>query len=169
MRPLRRVIAGEVHKLVQSRASSGFDPLEPRADPGFFGPGSVAWRVHGDFTTMMVGGVSALLLQMLHPAALAGVWDHSDFRRDMTGRLQSTATFLGGTTYGSTEQALALVARVRSIHDRVHGTLPDGPLLFGERSGSSHLGPYRRHLELPPLLHAVRRNGLGGRSGSLFR
>jgi hypothetical protein len=96
---------------------------------------------------------------MLHPAALAGVWDHSDFRRDMTGRLQSTATFLGGTTYGSTEQALALVARVRSIHDRVHGTLPDGPLLFGERSGSSHLGPYRRHLS---FLHSYMR--FGGRS-----
>ncbi len=126
MRPLRRVIAGEVHKLVQSRAASGFDPLAPRADAGFFGPQSVAWRVHGDFTTMMVGGVTALLLQMLHPAALAGVWDHSDFRRDMTGRLQRTATFLGGTSYGSTEQALSLIARVRSIHDRVHGTLPDG-------------------------------------------
>ena len=126
MRPLRRAIAGEVHKLVQSRAASGFDPLAARADEGFFGPKSVAWRVHGDFTTMMVGGVSALLLQMLHPAALAGVWDHSDFRRDMAGRLQRTATFLGGTTFGSTEQALALIARVRGIHDRVHGVLPDG-------------------------------------------
>jgi uncharacterized protein (DUF2236 family) len=86
----------------------------------------VSWRVHGDFTTMMVGGVSALLLQMLHPAALAGVWDHSDFRRDMAGRLRRTARFLGGTTYGSRAQALELISRVRAIHDRVSGTMPDG-------------------------------------------
>lgn len=126
MRPLRAAIAGEVHKLVQSRAASGFDPQAPGRDAGLFGPRSVAWRVHGDFTTMMVGGVSALLLQMLHPGALAGVWDHSNFRQDMAGRLRRTASFIGGTTYGSTEQAEELIERVRAIHDRVHGTLPDG-------------------------------------------
>lgn len=103
----------------------GFAPSVAK-DPGFFGPGSVTWRVHGDFTTMLVGGVGALLLQMLHPAALAGVWDHSDFRRDMHGRLRRTAHFLSGTTFGSTMQALELVARVRSIHDLVTGRLPDG-------------------------------------------
>lgn len=111
---------------MQSSASSAYDRPPPGGDHGFFGPQSVAWRVHGDFTTMMIGGVSALLLQMLHPSALAGVWDHSDFRRDMSGRLRRTATFLGGTTYGSTAQALELIARVRAIHDRVSGTLPDG-------------------------------------------
>lgn len=126
MRPLRAAIAGEVHKLVQSRAASGFDPQAPRGDAGLFGPGSIAWRVHGDFTTMMVGGVSALLLQMLHPGALAGVWDHSNFREDMAGRLRRTASFIAGTTYGSTVQAEALIAHVRAIHDNVHGTLPDG-------------------------------------------
>jgi uncharacterized protein (DUF2236 family) len=126
VRPLRRAIAGEVHRLVSSRESAGFAPSAPRADQGFFGPGSVAWHVHGDFTTMLVGGVSALLLQMLHPAALAGVWDHSDFRRDMAGRLRRTAYFLSGTTFGSRAQALELIARVRAIHDRVSGVLPDG-------------------------------------------
>jgi uncharacterized protein (DUF2236 family) len=75
---------------------------------------------------MMVGGVAALLLQMLHPAALAGVWDHSDFRSDMSGRLRRTARFLSGTTFGTTEQAMALIARVRKIHGLVSGTLPDG-------------------------------------------
>jgi uncharacterized protein (DUF2236 family) len=95
-------------------------------DVGLFGPEAVCWKVHGDFTTMMIGGVSALLLQMLHPGALAGVWDHSNFRDDMTGRLKGTAQFIAGTTYGDTERALALIARVRAIHDRVHGVLPDG-------------------------------------------
>jgi uncharacterized protein (DUF2236 family) len=86
----------------------------------------VARRVHGDLTTMLAGGISALLLQMLHPKALAGVWDHSDFRSDMSGRLRRTAQFLSGTTYGSRAEADALIARVRAIHDRVHGVLPDG-------------------------------------------
>ncbi len=50
---------------------------------------------------MMVGGVAALLLQMLHPAVLAGVWDHSNFRTDMLGRLRRTARFIAMTTYGA--------------------------------------------------------------------
>ena len=95
-------------------------------DPGLFGPGSVSWKVHADFTGMMIGGVSALLLQMLHPGALAGVWDHSNFRQNILGRLKNTAQFIAATTYGSTRSAHAQIARVQSIHDRVHGHLPDG-------------------------------------------
>jgi uncharacterized protein (DUF2236 family) len=82
--------------------------------------------VHGDFTSMMIGGVAALLLQMLHPRALAGVWDHSDFRHDMTGRLRRTARFIAGTTYGSADEATGLIAHVQAIHDRVSGVMPDG-------------------------------------------
>jgi uncharacterized protein (DUF2236 family) len=125
MRPIRDAISGQVLRLVGRR--SGDTPfLESTADAGFFGPESAAWRVHGDFTSMLIGGVTALLLQMLHPRALAGVWDHSDFRRDMAGRLRRTARFIAGTTYGSTDEATALIAHVQAIHDRVHGTLPDG-------------------------------------------
>lgn len=86
----------------------------------------MAWRVHGDVTTMMVGGVTALLLQMLHPAVLAGVWDHSNFRADMHGRLRRTARFIALTTYGSRDEAEAAAARVRGIHEHVTGTLPGG-------------------------------------------
>jgi uncharacterized protein (DUF2236 family) len=82
--------------------------------------------VHGDVTSMMVGGVTALLLQMLHPAVLAGVWDHSNFREDMLGRLRRTARFITITTFAGPEDAAAALARVREIHERVHGTLPDG-------------------------------------------
>jgi uncharacterized protein (DUF2236 family) len=101
-------------------------PPPPRTDDGLFGPRSVAWRVHGELATMMIGGVGALLLQMLHPAALAGVWDHTDFRNDMAGRLRRTAQFVGGVTYGSVDRATGLIERVRSIHDAVTGELPDG-------------------------------------------
>lgn len=125
MSDLRGAIQREVHRLV------GFDDgtvdlTRQPGDDGLFGPGSAAWVVHGDFTAMMAGGVAALLLQMLHPGALAGVWDHSNFRADMLGRLRRTAQFISATTYGSTETAERMIARVRRIHDSVAGTLPDG-------------------------------------------
>jgi uncharacterized protein (DUF2236 family) len=123
-RRVKRAIVGEVRALFNDRAR-GETPVVRRED-GLFGRGSVAWRVHGDVTTMMVGGVAALLLQMLHPAVLAGVWDHSDFRRDMHGRLRRTARFVALTTYGGREEAEAAIARVRGIHERVQGTLSDG-------------------------------------------
>jgi uncharacterized protein (DUF2236 family) len=75
---------------------------------------------------MMVGGVASLLTQMLHPAALAGVWDHSNARADQLGRLRRTARFIAVTTYGERDAAEAAIAKVRSIHRQVHGTLPDG-------------------------------------------
>ncbi|RMQ68377.1 hypothetical protein ALQ00_00803, partial [Pseudomonas syringae pv. tomato] len=102
------------------------DLENPKGDPGLFGPQSVCWKVHGDFTSMLVGGISALMLQALHPLALAGIWDHSSFRQDMLGRLRRTGQFLSGTTYGSTRDANWLIDKVRTIHLNVTGTAPDG-------------------------------------------
>jgi uncharacterized protein (DUF2236 family) len=102
------------------------DYSSPPGDPGLFGPDSVCWKVHADFTSMMTGGISALLLQALHPLALAGVWDHSSFRTDILGRLRRTATFIAGTTYGNRQDALALIERVKRIHLDVSGIAPDG-------------------------------------------
>lgn len=93
-------------------------------------PGSTIWRVHGDVTTMMIGGVTALLLQMLHPAALAGVWDHSTFRDDMLGRLRRTARFIAVTTYGDRHDAENAIARVRQVHGHIRGVLDDGTPYF---------------------------------------
>lgn len=120
---MRSAIGGRIRALV---GSGSVDLSRPPGDPGLFGPGSMAWRVHADFSAMMIGGVSALLLQMLHPLALAGVWDHSDFRRDRLGRLRRTAQFIALTTFGSTKSANAAIDRVRAIHEQVTGTLPDG-------------------------------------------
>ncbi|MEG3150823.1 oxygenase MpaB family protein [Sphingomonas sp. ZT3P38] len=121
---LRRGIVQQVRAVFNDQAK-GERPVV-RSPDALFQPGSVVWRVHGDVTTMMVGGVAALLLQMLHPAVLAGVWDHSDFRRDMLGRLRRTARFIALTTYGARDEAEATIAKVRAIHDHVDGTLPDG-------------------------------------------
>jgi uncharacterized protein (DUF2236 family) len=97
-----------------------------RSDNALFPPDSIVWRVHGDITVMMIGGVSALLLQMLHPAVLAGVWDHSNFRADLLGRLRRTARFIAVTTYGDRTEAEAAIARVRDVHRRIAGTLRNG-------------------------------------------
>jgi uncharacterized protein (DUF2236 family) len=97
-----------------------------RSTEALYPPDSVIWRVHADVTTMMIGGVAALLMQMLHPAALAGVWEHSSFRADMLGRLRRTARFIAVTTYGERREAEAAIARVRSVHEYVRGTLADG-------------------------------------------
>lgn len=75
---------------------------------------------------MMAGGLGALMFQTLHPHALAGVWDHSDFRDDTLARLRGTTAFVARTTYAPREPAEQAISRVRSIHREVHGTAPDG-------------------------------------------
>lgn len=122
--PVRRAIAREVVAIFNDPAR-GERPVRRRPD-GWFGRDAVAWRVHGDVAAMMVGGVAALMLQMLHPAVLAGVWDHSRFREDLNGRLRRTARFIALTTYGTAEEAAAAVERVRRIHAAVTGRLADG-------------------------------------------
>lgn len=102
------------------------DLENPKGDPGLFGPQAICWQVHGDFPSMLIGGISALMLQALHPLALAGVWDHSNFRQDMLGRLRRTGQFISGTTFGSTRDADWLIDKVRTIHLQVTGTAPDG-------------------------------------------
>lgn len=82
-------------------------------------------RVHGD-SSMFIGGLRALLLQSLHPLAMAGVAGHSGYRGDPWGRLQRTSYYLAVTTFGLAEDAEATVARVRSIHERVRGRAADG-------------------------------------------
>lgn len=124
MEALRTRIEASVISI--SRPPGSPDFRLPKGDPGLFGPDSAAWLVHSDFTAMLIGGVSALLLQMLHPLALAGVWDHSTFQQDMLGRLRRTAQFIAGTTYGNRHDAEKLIALVRRIHAGVRGVAPDG-------------------------------------------
>lgn len=122
---LRRRIESQVLSL-SGIALGQIDFEKPQGDPGLFGPDSVSWQVHGDFTSMLIGGISALLLQALHPLALAGVWDHSNFRDDLLGRLRRTGQFISGTTYGSRADADWLIDKVKTIHLKVSGTAPDG-------------------------------------------
>lgn len=90
----------------------------------WFPRGSAIRRVHGDASTF-VGGLRALLLQSLHPLAMAGVAGHSGYRGDPWGRLARTSTFLAFTTFGAADDAQAMVDRVRAVHQRVRGKAPD--------------------------------------------
>jgi uncharacterized protein (DUF2236 family) len=119
----RRLLSGGAERPGPPDVGSWFGDRE--GDPGLFGPDSAAWLVHGDLATL-IGGLRALLLQTLHPLAMAGVAQHSAFREDPFGRLHRTGAFIATTVYGPTPDAERAIAVVRRIHERVRGTAPDG-------------------------------------------
>lgn len=102
-----------------------FDPAAHPGDPGLFGPASASARLLAE-PAAIVGGLRALLVQVLHPLATAGVADHSRFRDDPLGRLRGTSAWVTTTAFGATADALAAAARVRRLHEKVRGTAPDG-------------------------------------------
>jgi uncharacterized protein (DUF2236 family) len=106
--------------------------------------------VHAD-ASMFVGGLRALLLQSLHPLAMAGVAQHSDYRGDPWGRLQRTSEFLAVTTFGAAPDAQRAVDKVRGIHRRVHGVAPDGR---SYRAGDPHLLEWVHIAEIDSFLLA---------------
>jgi uncharacterized protein (DUF2236 family) len=115
-------IGERLRAITGSTKSSLEDFAVPAGDPGLFGPASMVWRVHAHFTAMMVGGLSSLIVQALHPRALAAVWDHSQFRDKLKDRLSRTAFFVAATTYGSQAFAMKAIQRVNAIHSRITGT-----------------------------------------------
>lgn len=122
---MRRQIEKQILSLT-GLSLGGIDYDSPKGDPGLFNPDAVCWRIHSDFPAMLCGGISALMLQMLHPLALAGVWDHSNFREDMLGRLRRTSQFVAATTFAPKAEAQRLIERVKKIHSSVVGTTADG-------------------------------------------
>ena len=122
--PIRRALVKQVRSTFNDQ-SKGEKPV-PASEQALFPPGSVIRRVHGDVTSMMLGGIAALLTQMLHPKALAGVWDHSNVAEDQLGRLRRTARFIATTTYAHRDSALEAIAKVKAIHEQVSCTLADG-------------------------------------------
>ena len=121
---LRLALVGRV-RAVFNDAQSGEQPVPPSGE-AMFEKDSPIRMVHADVVGMMVGGIRGLLLQMLHPHALQGVLDHSNFRADMHGRLRRTARFIATTTFGHRDEAMRAIERVNRIHAKVGGTLPDG-------------------------------------------
>lgn len=147
-RGIRNLIAGDQPPVRDLAA-----PVE--GDPGLFGPDSVTWRVHAD-GSMLIGGIRALLLQMMHPLAMAGVAEHSDYRRHPDQRLARTSQFVGATTFGTTEQAEEAFAMVERVHRRVQGIAPDGRAYA---ANDPHLISWVHHAEVDSFLRAYQRFG----------
>ena len=111
--------------LARAFGPPSFNLSEGAGDPGLLGPDSASWEIISE-PAAIVGGIRALLVQLLHPLAMAGVADHSRFRDDALGRLQRTSSYVTATTFGATDDAIGATAAVRRVHRRVAGVAPDG-------------------------------------------
>lgn len=121
----------------------------------WFGPDRPIRTVHAD-ASMFVGGLRALLLQSLHPLAMAGVAEHSGYRGDPWGRLQRTTYFIAVTTFGTATDAEAAIARVRGVHEHVTGVAPDGRPYS---AGDPHLLRWVHVAEIDSFLRTYQRYG----------
>jgi uncharacterized protein (DUF2236 family) len=126
-------------------------------DPGLYGPDSVTWRVHAD-PSMALAGLRALFLQAVHPLAMAGVAEHSDFREDPWGRLFRTADYVGVTTYGTRAEAERAGAKVRGIHRRLSGIESESGTAY--RVSDPHLLRWVHCVEVESFLTTAVRCGL---------
>jgi uncharacterized protein (DUF2236 family) len=120
-----RIGAAIVERVAGPQVTSRPRPSSPPPGERWFAEDRPIRVVHSD-SAMFIGAIRALLLQSLHPLAMAAVAEHSDYRGDPWGRLQRTSHFVGVTTFGRTVEAQQAIARVRAIHQRVTGTAPDG-------------------------------------------
>lgn len=139
VRGLRRAVAGAAPEGIPvardrirdvltglfGRSGPAFGGVHAPGDPGLLGPASVSWRVIAE-PAAIAGGLRALLVQLLHPAAMAGVADHSAYQEDPLGRLERTSAWVTVSTFGATSEALAVARRVRGVHRPVRGTTPAG-------------------------------------------
>jgi uncharacterized protein (DUF2236 family) len=123
----------------------------------WFAPDRPIRRVHAD-AAMFVGGLRALLLQSLHPVAMAGVAAHSGYRGDPFGRLQRTSAFLAVTSFGTAADAEDMIARVRAVHQRVRGVTSDGRPYH---AADPHLLGWVHVAEVDSFLRAYQRYGAG--------
>src|SRR6195952_1657617 len=120
-----RIATGLFERVAGDEGPNRRDRIATAPGPRWFAEDRPIRTVHGD-SSMFIGGLRALLLQSLHPLAMAGVAGHSGFRGDPGGRWQRTSYFLAVTTFGLAPDAEATIARIRKIHERVRGTAPDG-------------------------------------------
>jgi uncharacterized protein (DUF2236 family) len=155
VQPARRWLADQIRTRVIGPQPSQQTSIIDAPGPRWFAEGSAIRTVHAD-ASMFVGGLRALLLQSLHPLAMAGVAQHSDYRHDPWGRLQRTAEFLAATTYGPASVAEQAVARVRTVHDRVRGVASDGR---SYSANDPHLLRWVHICEVDSFLASYRRYG----------
>jgi uncharacterized protein (DUF2236 family) len=128
------------------------------ADAGLFGPGSLVWRVHRD-RSFPLAAIRSLMVQALHPLAMAGVAQHSDWKRDPFGRMAATGGYILTVTYGDTAAAQSAAARVRAIHTHVRGT--DGVTGLDYKAEDPDLLLWVHAGMVDSIVHVVQRYGRG--------
>lgn len=151
----RRIGSGLFELVAGPQGHNNQARIHQSPGPRWFAEDRPIRRVHGD-AAMFVGGLRALLLQSLHPLAMAAVAAHSGYRGDPWGRLQRTSTFLAVTTYGTAQDAQAAVDQVRAVHERVRGKAPDGRPY---RAGDPHLLRWVHVAEVDSFLRCHQRYG----------
>jgi uncharacterized protein (DUF2236 family) len=153
---LRSWLSGQIReRVVGEQPSEASRAVFDAPGRRWFGPDRPIRRVHSD-ASMFVGGLRALLLQSLHPLAMAGVAQHSDYRSDPWGRLQRTASFLAATTFGPATEAERACRRVEAVHQRVQGQAADGR---SYSANDPHLLRWVHICEVDSFLSAYRRYG----------
>ena len=156
LEPVRSWIALQIRsRVIGDDPEPAIAAVSAAPGPRWFADDRVIRRVHAD-ASMFVGGLQALLLQSLHPLAMAGVAAHSDYRADPWGRLQRTAEFLAATTFGPAALAEESIARVRQVHRHVRGLAPDGRAYS---AADPHLLRWVHICEVDSFLAAYRRYG----------
>jgi uncharacterized protein (DUF2236 family) len=131
---------------------------EHPADGGLFGPQSVVWRVHRD-RSFPLAALRSLMVQALHPLAMAGVAEHSNWKEDPFGRLAATSGYILTVTYGDSAAAYKAAERVRAIHGHVNGTDPVTGLAY--RAGDPSLLLWIHAAMVDSIVHVVQRYGRG--------
>jgi uncharacterized protein (DUF2236 family) len=154
--PMRRLVAEAVlSRVAGADRMAENERIFTTPGPRWFAPDRPVRHVHAD-VSMLVGGLRALLLQALHPLAMAAVADHSGYRGDPWGRLQRTSTFVVDTTFATAADAEAAVRRVRAVHTRISGVAPDGRPYD---ASDPHLLEWVHLAEVDSFLRAYQRYG----------
>ena len=122
---LRRAIVDPIEAL-GGRHDDPSIYAEPLGDPGRCGPGSISWEINGDMASVGLAGIGAIIMEVLHPAVMAGVFTQSTYESQPLRRARNTLGYVVQTTFGSTESATKVIERVKKVHSRISGETLDG-------------------------------------------
>jgi uncharacterized protein (DUF2236 family) len=122
---LRRAIVDPI-EAVGGRHDEPSIYAEPLGDPGLCGPGSISWEINGDMASVGLAGMGAIIMEVLHPSVMAGVFTQSTYETQPLRRARNTLGYVVQTTFGSTESATRVIERVKKVHARIEGETLDG-------------------------------------------
>ena len=91
-----------------------------KADPGYFGPQSMMWKVNKEITVLF-GGARALLMHAAHPLIAAGARQTSFYQRDPWKRLIRTLSLQNSVTFGNKQEADESAHRINKLHEVING------------------------------------------------